>query len=291
MFLSTWNAKPIESHLPCSLQLITLVVSQVFCISWLTIVSTDHPKNGMDPNTVAGKSCPQRQKRCKDEQPLMIVVFETSPILSLEPQSGSRTNSVPIRYQKQAERSPRSQSNRAPTSNASSDSDVIHERISFGIPDWLNPRSWFTPNRTQNDVTWNLTSIQSILKAVQSYRIPYWVPTKLFSLATPVEFAWPESSLRRNPATDITRSGSAHREGLDVWPGAQVTSWSVAQSPTVELGTISGVASSIYRECHPGANGANQIKWVADGYDGRGFVKLEPKWVKWRWNGWDCGNG
>ena len=55
----------------------------------------------------------------------------------------------------------------------------------------------------------------------------------------------------------------------------------MAQSPTVELGTISGVASSIYRECHPGANGANQIKWVADGYNGWEFVKLEPKWVKW----------
>ena len=115
MFLETGNSKPIESHPPRSLQLILLIVPQVFSLSWLTVVATDHPKNGMDPNTVAGKSCPERQKRCKDEQPLMIVVFETSPILSSEPQPGSRTNSVPIRYRKQAERSSHSQSNRAPT--------------------------------------------------------------------------------------------------------------------------------------------------------------------------------
>ena len=54
------------------------------------------------------------QGRCLEHGGGVQVVFETNPILSSEPQPGSCANSVPTRYRKQAEASPRSQSNRAP---------------------------------------------------------------------------------------------------------------------------------------------------------------------------------
>eukprot|EP00663_Eupelagonemidae_sp_cell21sb_P008874 gene8874-biopygen8218 len=56
------------------------------------------------------------------------------------------------------------------------------------------------------------------------------------------------------PGTQSARSRSARREFRGGPPGAQVVSRSVVASPTVAVGNISGVASSIAVPCVTGGN-------------------------------------